>query len=164
MEHPIKKMMMMLSMAAVLSACGSPKEASHENHSVNQEHSNGDIQEKTESVNVLPSFLKGQAEQIRLVYEASGKATEILKWMPCYCGCGESAGHTSNMNCFIKEVHADGSVIWDDHGTRCGVCLQIAVQSIKMKQEGKSLKQIRDIIDNTYKKGYANPTKTPMPV
>ncbi len=164
MEHPIKKMMIMLSMVAVLTACGSPKEASHENHSVHQEHSNGDIQEKTESVNVLPSFLKGQAEQIRLVYEASGKATEILKWMPCYCGCGESAGHTSNMNCFVKEVNADGSVIWDDHGTRCGVCLQIAVQSIKMKQEGKSLKQIRDIIDNTYKKGYANPTKTPMPV
>jgi hypothetical protein len=164
MKHSIKKMMIMLSMAAVLSACGSQKEASHENHSVNQEHSNGDIQEKTESVNVLPSFLKGQAEQIRLVYEASGKATEILKWMPCYCGCGESAGHTSNMNCFVKEVHADGSVIWDDHGTRCGVCMQIAVQSIKMKQEGKSLKEIRDSIDNTYKKGYSNPTKTPMPV
>ncbi|WP_307554105.1 PCYCGC motif-containing (lipo)protein [Paenibacillus sp. V4I5] len=29
------------------------------------------------------------------------------------------------------------SVIWDDHGTRCGVCLQIAVQSIKPKLHHK---------------------------
>ncbi|NOV03607.1 PCYCGC domain-containing protein [Paenibacillus planticolens] len=156
-------MIVMLSIATVLSACGSPKEASHRNTPANDHHVNGDIQEKTKSVDVLPAFLKSQNEQIRLVYEAAGKATEILKWMPCYCGCGESAGHTSNMNCFIKEVNTDGSVVWDDHGTRCGVCLQIAVQSIKMKQEGKTLKEIRETIDNAYKKGYANPTKTPMP-
>jgi hypothetical protein len=68
------------------------------------------------------------------------------------------------MNCFVKEVNADGSIVWDDHGTRCGVCLQIAVQSINMNHEGKSLKEIRDIIDSTYKKGYAKPSDTPMPV
>jgi hypothetical protein len=30
-------------------------------------------------------------------------------------------------------------------------------------QEGKSLKEIRTIIDETYKEGYAKPTDTPMP-
>ncbi|MZQ85489.1 hypothetical protein GQF01_25555 [Paenibacillus sp. 5J-6] len=164
MKLSIKKMMIVLSMATVLTACGSQKVISDDDHSGHQEHASGDVQEKTASAKVLPTFLNGQAEQIRLVYEASGQATEILKWIPCYCGCGESAGHTSNMNCFVKEVNKDGSVVWDDHGTRCGVCLQIAVQSIKMKQDGKSLKEIRETIDLTYKKGYANPTKTPMPI
>jgi hypothetical protein len=163
MKFTFKNISILLSLAVVVSACGAQKEASHQDHSAHQEYSTGDIQEKTASAHILPSFLKGQPDQIRLVYEASGKATEILKWMPCYCGCGESAGHKSNMNCFIKEVNPDGSVVWDDHGTRCGVCLQIAVQSIKMKQEGKSLKEIRTYIDKTYEKGYANPTDTPMP-
>ncbi|WP_248925011.1 PCYCGC domain-containing protein [Paenibacillus hamazuiensis] len=158
MTFSYKGAIVALSIAFVLSACGSNKDQGHQSHAVS-----GDIQEKTASADVAPSFLKGQPEQIRLVYEAAGKASDILKWIPCYCGCGESAGHTSNLNCFVKEVNSDGSIVWDDHGTRCGVCLQIAVQSIKMKQDGKSLKEIRTFIDKTYEKGYAKPTKTPLP-
>lgn len=163
MKNFLKKIAVMLSMVVVLSACGTQKEMSHQEHAGRQEHATVDIQEKTVSADVLPKFLKDQPEQVRIVYEAAGKATEILKWMPCYCGCGESAGHTSNMNCFIKEVNTDGSIVWDDHGTRCGVCLQIAVQSIAMKQQGKSLKEIRTHIDQAYAKGFAKSTDTPMP-
>ena len=83
--------------------------------------------------------------------------------MPCYCGCGESAGHKSNLNCFIQEKREDGSIVWDDHGTRCLVCLEIAVQSAQLHKEGKSLKEIRQFIDDTYKEGYAKPTPTDMP-
>jgi len=107
--------------------------------------------------------LDGQNETIRLVYQAAGLSTDILKWMPCYCGCGESVGHKSNLNCFIKEVKSDGAIVWDDHGTRCGVCLQIAANSIRMTQDGKSLKEIRTIIDETYAEGFAKPTKTDFP-
>ncbi|MDQ8739121.1 PCYCGC motif-containing (lipo)protein [Paenibacillus sp. LHD-38] len=67
------------------------------------------------------------------------------------------------MNCFIKEVNKDGSIIWDDHGTRCGVYLEIAATAAKMKSESKSDKEIRNYIDVTYKEGYADPTDTPMP-
>lgn len=41
---------------------------------------------------------------------------------------------------------------------------KIAAKSIKMKQEGKSIKEIRRYIDKKYKEGYAKPTKTPMPL
>jgi hypothetical protein len=140
-----------------LSACGSNQEESR------HIHGNGDVREETASADVLPAFLDGQREEIRLVYQAAGKAADILQWMPCYCGCADSAGHQSNLNCFIHQVNSDGSVVWDDHGTRCGVCLDIAVQSITMKQEGKSLKEIRQAIDETYQEGYAKPTPTPMP-
>lgn len=152
-----KSLFLFIVTALILSACGTNKEESH------QSHSHGDLQEKTASANVMPTFLDGQMERIRLVYQIAGQATDLLQWIPCYCGCGESAGHRSNLNCFIKEINEDGSIVWDDHGTRCGVCLEIAAAAAKMKSEGKSDKEIRNFIDETYKEGYADPTDTPMP-
>lgn len=154
----------------VLSACGeekkveenpdeAQKEASHSEHA----QASGDIQEETTSADVLPSFLANKSEDIRLVYQIAGQSTDILKWMPCYCGCGESAGHKSNLNCFIQEKRKDGTIVWDDHGTRCLVCLEIAVQSAKMHKDGMDLKEIRQTIHETYKEGYAKPTPTDMP-
>ncbi|NSL51812.1 PCYCGC domain-containing protein [Calidifontibacillus erzurumensis] len=154
-----KGIIVLLILTLFISACSSNKEQS------NQEYApNGDLQEKTASADVLPTFLKDQREEIRLVYQAAGKSAELLQWIPCYCGCAESAGHQSSMNCFVKNINEDGSVVWDDHGTRCGICLQIAAESIAMKQEGKSVKDIRYYIDEKYKEGYAKPTNTPMPL
>lgn len=163
---------LLLAGSMILTACSSGEDKAEEpvkqekhNEESGHQHTvaNGDIQETTASADVLPSFLDKQSEDLKLVYKATGQATEILKWIPCYCGCGESAGHKSNMNCFVKEVKKDGSIVWDDHGTRCVACVEIAIQSIKMAQEGKSLKEIRDVIDDAYKEGYAKPTPTPMP-
>ncbi|MFI2858410.1 PCYCGC motif-containing (lipo)protein [Paenibacillus sp. JSM ZJ436] len=143
--------------------------AEHEVDHHLQEHgsqhklSNGDLQELTSSGEVLPSFLDGKSNDIRAVYSIAAQITDVLPYIPCYCGCGESAGHESNLNCFIKEVREDGSILWDDHGTRCGVCLDIAVESAKLKSEGKSLSEIREAVDAKYENGYAKPTPTPMP-
>lgn len=154
-----------------LSACGADKNnakqseeseqqsASHEGH----DHASGDIQEETAGADVLPSFLDNQNENIRLVYQIAGQTTDILEWIPCYCGCGESVGHKSNLNCFIQEKREDGTIVWDDHGTRCIACLEIALQSAQMHKDGKSLKEIRNAIDEAYKEGYAEPTPTKMP-
>ena len=160
-------MLSLLAMVLILGACGEKAQTGNEEHDLaHGEHiqlSNGDLHEVTTSVDVLPSFLDDKPENMRLVYQVAGTATDIIEWIPCYCGCGESAGHKSNLNCFIDEIREDGSVVWDDHGTRCLVCLDIAVESVKMTSEGKSLKEIRTIIDETYKEGYAKPTDTPMP-
>ncbi|GKV64463.1 MULTISPECIES: PCYCGC domain-containing protein [unclassified Sporosarcina] len=164
------------ALTLALAACGNgatekPAETDHSDVQAKAEagHTehlpNGDLQEVTASADVLPSFLDDKPEDMRLIYQVAGKATEVLEYMPCYCGCGESAGHKSNMNCFLDEVREDGSVVWDDHGTRCQVCLEIAVKSVQMKQDGKSMKEIRDAIDTEYGGGgYAKPTDTPMPV
>ncbi|HWI49787.1 MAG TPA: PCYCGC motif-containing (lipo)protein [Rummeliibacillus sp.] len=139
-------------------------ETAHTDHTKHQSTLvNGDIQEETASRDELPSFLDDKSDDLKLVYQAAGKATDVLKWMPCYCGCAESANHKSNLNCFIKEVKDDGTVVWDDHGTRCIVCVEIAIKSIKQAQEGAPLKEIRQQIDNDYKEGYSKPTPTPMP-
>lgn len=146
----------------VLSACG---DSSERGVAVGEQEElpNGDVQEVTASADILPSFLDDKPEDMRLVYQVAGTATDIIEWMPCYCGCGESAGHGSNKNCFIDEIREDGSVVWDDHSTRCQVCLDTAVESVMMTQDGKSLKEIRNVIDERYKEGFAEPTDTPMP-
>ncbi|TSI04738.1 PCYCGC motif-containing (lipo)protein [Lysinibacillus sp. BW-2-10] len=135
------------------------EEVNHTSHN----HLSGDLQELTASAKELPKFLDSQSEEIRLVYAAAGQATDLLQWIPCYCGCGESAGHRSNVNCFIAETREDGSIVWDDHGTRCLACLQIAIESVRLYQDGKSIKEIRNAIDTKYKDGYAAPTPTEMP-
>jgi outer membrane murein-binding lipoprotein Lpp len=150
--------------AALLAGCNAQDNNHEGHHSAHQQHApNGDLQELTASVEQLPSFLNNLDPRIVEAYKIAAANRDLLKWIPCYCGCGESAGHQHNGNCFIKEEKADGSIVWDDHGTRCGTCLEIAVVSAKLKQEGKSVKEIRQFIDNAFKEGYAKPTPTPMP-
>ena len=160
-------MLIMFILTLVLSACGDKAQPHVEDDHMEVGHEkqlpNGDIQEATESAAVLPKFLDDKPEEMRLVYQVAASASDVLAYMPCYCGCGESAGHGNNLNCFVDEIREDGTVVWDDHGTRCLVCLEIAVQSVQLKQEGKSMKEIREFIDDTYKEGYAEPTDTPMP-
>ncbi|GAB6929407.1 PCYCGC domain-containing protein [Paenibacillus sp. JCM 10914] len=162
---------LLLSVGIILSGCSgkSAEEQVVDSHDAMHEHGhktqlvNGDIQEVTGSIDELPTFLNGQTAELQTIYALSAQVSDVLKYMPCYCGCGDSAGHESNLNCFIDEIREDGSVVWDDHGTRCGVCLDIAVESAKMSSEGMSLTEIRNAIDEKYGSGYANPTPTPMP-
>lgn len=150
---------------ALLAGCGVQPPPAEEAASAHAAHRlpNGDVQERTESLQTLPVFLKEQDEPIPQIYALAAEHRELLGQMPCYCGCGESAGHRSSLNCFLKQVDPDGSAVWDDHGTRCGVCLEIAVKSMQYGKQGKTVKEIRALIDEEYKSGYGKPTPTPMP-
>lgn len=147
-----------IALLLFLAACGKDEEPSHVHQAAN-----GDTREETASYAELPAFLNDRTEQVRLAYEAAAALRDTLQWIPCYCGCGESAGHRSNADCFIHEAREDGTVVWDDHGTRCGVCVSIALQSAQLKSEGRSDAEIRKFIDATYAKGFADPTDTPLP-
>jgi hypothetical protein len=37
-------------------------------------------------------------------YQFAVEHPEVLNYMPCYCGCYEEDGHTSNTNCFVDHV------------------------------------------------------------
>ncbi|RBW69318.1 PCYCGC motif-containing (lipo)protein [Bacillus taeanensis] len=148
----------------IVSGCGGNNDSgSQEAQEHHQEVVNGDIRELTASVSELPAFLDEKHENIQNIYALVPKYQHVLESMPCYCGCGDSVGHKNNYDCFIQENNEDGSIVWDDHGTKCGVCLEIAAASMKMSADGKSLLETRQTIDEQYKTGYANPTPTPMP-
>ncbi|USK34530.1 PCYCGC domain-containing protein [Bacillus sp. F19] len=151
--------------ALLLSACtDQPEEkktASKEEHADHGEHAaSGDIREETKGIGYQPSFLADKPEDMQVIYSAAAKNRELLENIPCYCGCGESANHKNNYDCFVFENKENGAIVWDDHGTKCGVCLEIAAQSVLQLQEGKSIKEIRSEIDEKYKEGYAKPTPT----
>lgn len=144
----------------ILAGCGTD---STEPEQIGQVNEHGDVHEMTASMNLMPTFLEHYQESIASIYEQVPHYQELIEHMPCYCGCGESVGHGSAYDCFIHDQGSDGSVVWDDHGAKCNVCLEIAYYSIELYDEGVSPAEIRQVIDQTYEKGYAKPTNTPFP-
>lgn len=122
-----------------------------------------DIREETKSPNELPTFLKNVDPSIKKIYLDVAANQSLLDWIPCYCGCGQSVGHKSNRECFIFERKPNGQMVWDSHGVNCGTCLTIAAEAIALQKQNHSTEEIRQLIDQQYKNGYATPTPTPMP-
>jgi hypothetical protein len=89
---------------------------------------------------------------------------EVLKVLPCYCGC-KNEGHKSNYNCFFKESDmVEGGDQFDHHGLHCPMCVDIALQGKAMLNSGSSLKEIRNEIDQFYgSHPHLQSTETPMP-
>src|SRR3954469_6397853 len=148
----------------LLSACSGQDHSSNhadEQHSDHPPDVTSDIREETQSVNVIPDFLNEKPEEMKLIYTAAASHKDLLENIPCYCGCGDSVNHKNNYDCFVNESKENGAIVWDDHGTKCGVCLEIAAQSILDYKDGKTIEEIRAKVDNTYKEGYAKPTPTP---
>lgn len=162
----IHNVLSVLAFSIVLAGCNSQQAETtnvkkHQNHTEHKQTS--DIREQTNSKDTLPKFLANREQQIQQIYLVAAQHTDLLKNIPCYCGCGESVGHKSNLDCFINEVKKDGSIVWDSHATSCINCMEIAIESAKYLQDGKTPIEIRKLIDDKYKNGYAKPTNTPMP-
>lgn len=141
------------------------KTQNQQNEQKNEDdHYKDDILETTTSVETLPSFLSSSKNgQVSQIYGMAGKNIELLEWIPCYCGCGENSEHRSNKDCFIREVKQNGEVIWSSHAMKHAACVDIAFQSVLMKQNGASTLEIRQYIDKQYKKEDIKATSTPMP-
>ena len=91
---------------------------------------------------------------------------EVASYIPCYCGCG-SAGHKNNADCFVGGRDKEGKVTaWVPHGAACAVCIDIAVESMRMHNSGASVTAIRTQIQNEYRPHYPStetPTAAPPP-
>jgi hypothetical protein len=101
------------------------------------------------------------AEVTRAVYEFAARHPEVLKYVPCFCGC-ERGGHEGNDDCFVGARDTHGKVTeWTTHGLICEVCIDVAQQAMQMHNSGASLAEIRAAIDKRYA---ASPTHTPTPM
>jgi hypothetical protein len=109
-------------------------------------------------VSALSDKVRAAPDVVRDAYRFAAANPDILSRVPCYCGC-EAEGHQSNLACYVKQFNADGSVVFDDHALNCGICVDIARDTMMLIQEGKTLKEIRTYIDAQYSK-FGQPTKT----
>ena len=69
---------------------------------------NGDL-----SKVVWPHYVIEAGPEVRRLYEFQITHGELMRYMPCFCGCGQNAGHKSNRDCYVREVKEDGSVVFD---------------------------------------------------
>jgi hypothetical protein len=61
---------------------------------------------------VWPTFVTRAGPEVKQLYEFQILNGELMKYMPCFCGCGGD-GHHNNRDCYVKAVNPDGSVVLD---------------------------------------------------
>src|SRR5690349_14496818 len=87
---------------------------------------------------------------VRATYDFAAQHPEILKYVPCYCGCG-SQGHKANESCFVARRDAKGNVLeWDTHGFGCTICIDVGRKAMQMYSSGADVQSIRAAIEREY--------------
>ena len=62
---------------------------------------------------VWPDYVLNAPPEVQQLYEFQVTHGELMRYMPCFCGCGQFAGHKNNRDCYVQRVNADGSVVFD---------------------------------------------------
>jgi hypothetical protein len=102
-------------------------------------------------------------DYVRVVYTFAAQHADLLKYVPCFCGC-ERLGHHANDECFIARRSATGKVLeWQPHGVICEVCLDVAHEAMQLHNTGASIDQIRAAVDRKWATPGTSHTDTPMP-
>ena len=78
--------------------------------------------------------------EVKETYQMAAQVKSTLDGLFCYCHC-KGAGHYSLLDCFR-----------DEHGAGCDICLESARVAYRMAQEGRSIMEIRQTIDQMYAK------------
>jgi hypothetical protein len=60
-----------------------------------------------------PAFVVAAGPEVKRLYEFQITHGELMRYMPCFCGCGQNAGHMSNRDCYVRRINADGTVVLD---------------------------------------------------
>jgi Protein of unknown function with PCYCGC motif len=110
----------------------------------------------------MPPDVKAAPVVVQQAYQFVVANPDVLKNLPCYCGCG-SMGHTSNYACYVKSTAPAGKVTFDTHALGCSICVDITQDAMRLLKDGKRVNEIRAYVDATYSKyGPSNmPTPTP---
>jgi hypothetical protein len=111
----------------------------------------GDIHLNMASMDLMPAEVHSAPVAVQEAYQFNVANPEIMKGIPCYCGCG-SIGHTSNYDCYVSAIDAAGKITFDNHALGCSICVDITQDVMRMLQDGKSPQEARAYIDSTYSK------------
>jgi hypothetical protein len=113
-------------------------------------------QNKTGNLNMMsmdnmPAEVQSAPVTVQTAYQFAAANPDVMKNIPCYCGCGD-VGHTSNYDCYVSGVDANGKVSFDNHALGCSICVDITQDVMRMLRDGKSPQDARAYVDATYSK------------
>jgi hypothetical protein len=92
------------------------------------------------TMHTMPAARYASMPGVSDVYEMAAAIPEVLDGVYCYCYCHDTFGHYSLLDCFM-----------DDHAAGCDVCLQEAITAYQMTQQGGTLDEIRQTVDQRYR-------------
>jgi hypothetical protein len=101
------------------------------------------------SMEHMPTEVRQAPTSVQQSYQFAAANPEVLKQIPCYCGCGEM-GHTSNYDCYIAGENSDGSLEYDSHALGCSICVDITLDTMRLLDQGKTAPEIKAYVDQTY--------------
>jgi Protein of unknown function with PCYCGC motif len=61
---------------------------------------------------ILPPDIQKAPSEVREAYRFAIANRDVLRYIPCYCGCGEQ-GHTSNASCYFQDNSTPENPIFD---------------------------------------------------
>lgn len=103
------------------------------------------------SMEQMPAEVQSAPVTVQEAYQFAAANPGVMKAIPCYCGCG-GIGHTSNYDCYVSSVDAQGNITFDNHALGCSICVDITQDAMRMMREGKTVPEIRAYIDAAYSK------------
>ncbi len=103
------------------------------------------------SMDQMPAEVQSAPVAVQESYQFAAANPDVMQNTPCYCGCG-NIGHTSNYDCYVSDVDAQGNIKFDNHALGCSICVDITQDVMRMLQEGKTPAEARVYVDATYAK------------
>jgi hypothetical protein len=61
---------------------------------------------------ILPTDIQKAPSDVREAYRFAIANRDTLRYIPCYCGCGEQ-GHTSNASCYFQDDSTPEKPVFD---------------------------------------------------
>lgn len=107
--------------------------------------------QKMQPMDGMPAAVRSAPATVRTAYQFAAANPEVMKHIPCYCGCG-SIGHTSNYACYVSGVDSRGTIIFDNHALGCSLCVDITQDALRLSNEGKTVPEIKAYVDAAYSK------------
>ncbi|MBM4427887.1 MAG: hypothetical protein FJ031_11710 [Chloroflexi bacterium] len=99
----------------------------------------------------MPMDIQNAPVAVQEAYRFNTANPDIMQDIPCYCGCG-GIDHTSNYDCYVSAVDANGKITFDNHALGCSICVDITQDVMRMLNDGKSPQDARAYVDATYSK------------
>jgi hypothetical protein len=120
------------------------------------------VQNQDTAGQALPEYVMAEGDQVAMAYQFALDRPDVMMWIPCYCGCGGHSGHKNARDCFVKPTSSSGDIQFDDHGSACNVCVDIALRAREMTLAGRPLREIRAAVDQEFS-DIGPGTDTPLP-